>query len=289
MPPVDLETLVCGGDRKIACEIVIGDHHSPPDKPDHPEPPPDFPGESFQLRKVEELDWFDRNALYERKESHKGNANPSNNSNSISTSQRSRRGCRPARAPFFFKKPSRVEKSLAETEPSSPKVSCIGRIRSKKDKNRRCPSSRRPTETTPAEADTSNSKPEKKTGFWVNLKSIILNCQNGQAVDIEEPPKDSPSLATLPRWSFAERAPKIPANEPSGEPTGLGEMKRFTSGRRSETWANGIDLDSEDPVVVVVESDSPERRHNIFRRRVVDPPKKIDCVRDWQCVGPSSV
>ncbi|XP_043707064.1 uncharacterized protein LOC122656552 [Telopea speciosissima] len=313
MPQVDLETFVCGGDRKITCESLVGDHHSQPDKPDSPEEeaPPDFPAESFQILKEEELEWFNRNALYERKESQKGNSNPNPNPNPISISNqssqrfslnltsnksiiglpkpqkscflisKSRRTGPPPRAPFFPKKPSRSGKSLTVTEPSSPKVSCIGRVKSKKDKNRRCASGRQPTEGTTAKA--SKSKPGKKTGFWANLMGVLPpSCRDGSSVAIEGPPNESPKLASVPRRSFTERERKIPASLPLGEPTGLDGMKRFTSGRRSESWISDFDLAES---VVVVDSDV----NSIWRRRDVDPPKKIDCVRDWECEGPASV
>ncbi|XP_042510974.1 uncharacterized protein LOC122086290 [Macadamia integrifolia] len=330
MPQGDLETLVCGVDRKVACESLVGDHHSPPDKPDlSEEAPPDFPAESFQISKEEELDWFDRNALYERKESHKGNSNPNSNSNSNShshthshpisnhslnpnpssqrfslnftpntsiiglpkpqksciLSSKSRRSSRPPRPPFFPKRPSRSGKSLTVAEPSSPKVSCIGRVKSIKDKSLRSASARRPTEAVTI-AKTSKSKQEKKTGFWANLMAILRSsCRDGSSVAVEGRPMESPSLASVPRWSFAERERKIPASMPLGEPTGLDGMKRFSSGRRSESWAVS-DFDFEDSLpAVVVDSDA----HSIWRRREVDPPKKIDCVRDWECEGPASV
>ncbi|XP_043701985.1 uncharacterized protein LOC122652341 [Telopea speciosissima] len=313
MPQVDLETLVCGGDRKIECKSLIGDLQQPQlDKLDPLEAPSDFPVESFQLREEDELEWFDRNAFYfnERKDSQKGNSNPnsiSNHNPTNSTSQRfslnftsntsiigpkpqkssylnskSRRHGRPPRPRFFPKKPSRSGKSITVTEPSSPKVSCIGRVRSNRSKNRRCPSGRRPTEV--------KSKPENKTGFWNCLKAILqFSCgNNGSGVDIDESrrPKDSPSNSP-PRWSFAEREQKIPASAPLGDPPGLGGMKRFASGRKSESWARS-DLDSDEDSVV--ESDATDhQQHSIWRRRAVDPPKKIDSLRDWECEGPASV
>ncbi|XP_042476753.1 uncharacterized protein LOC122058232 [Macadamia integrifolia] len=324
MPQVDLETLVCGGDRKIACESLIEDQQNPPpDKPDPPEVPPDFPTESFH--EEDELDWADRNAIYfdERKDSHKVKSNPSSNSisnpnpnrnsnsNSNSSSQRfslkftsnasiiglpkphkptfvnskSRRHGRPPRPRFFPKKPSRSGKSLTFTEPSSPKVSCIGRVRSNKGRNRRSRSGRRSTEI--------NSKPENKTGFWSSCFNAILqsfSCpKNGSGVDIDEHkrPNDNDSASpSPPRWSFAEREQKISMSAPLGDPPGLGGMKRFASGRKSESWGSS-DFDLEESVV---ESDAPDHEQNsIWHRRGVGPPKKIDSLHDWESDGPASV
>ncbi|KAF8403304.1 hypothetical protein HHK36_011406 [Tetracentron sinense] len=262
MPQVDLETLVCGGgtgDRKIACETLIDDDPRP-EKPDLPEIAPDLPAESFWLPKEDELDWFDRNAFFERKESQKGNSNSSNsNSNSNtnvnlnSSSQRFslilkskasiiglpkpqtpcyidsklRRNCRPANIRFF---PKRTESSVSMTEPSSPKVSCIGRVRSKKDRNRRRRNRQRSSD------DSTATTAREKTGLWANFMSVFRSgCRDNRAVAIEEPSTESP-----PRKSVTvANASKIPASGPAVEAPGLNGMKRFASGRRSESWVGG--------------------------------------------------
>uniref|UniRef100_A0A0V0H4G1 Putative ovule protein n=1 Tax=Solanum chacoense TaxID=4108 RepID=A0A0V0H4G1_SOLCH len=88
MTQVDLESLVptnSGGsnDRKIVCETLAKAAGVKLEKNDIPddekELPPDFPPESFCLSKDAELDWFDRNAVLERKESAKGNSSHGTN------------------------------------------------------------------------------------------------------------------------------------------------------------------------------------------------------------------
>ena len=77
MPKVNQETLVYvypGGsyDNKIVYETLAttegepDDHLHTAEKNGQEENPPDFPPESFWLSKDAELDWFDRNAVYER-------------------------------------------------------------------------------------------------------------------------------------------------------------------------------------------------------------------------------
>ncbi|KAJ0028375.1 hypothetical protein Pint_36029 [Pistacia integerrima] len=258
MPQVDLETLVsaCAGggscDNKIACETLATDKddNNKPDNqlPDQPEIPADFPPESFWLSKDAEFDWFDRNAFYERKESQKGNSNSTSlNPNPSSTSQRfattlkpkpsiiglpkpqktivdtkSKRNCKPVNTRWFPKRSGSTLKSDATlTEPSSPNVSCMGRVRSKRDR-RRLKHRQRST----SESGTLKKKPEKreKAGLFSKFRAIFgSGLKNGGKVmshDIRErlPPGD---VDAPPRKS-------------------LGGMKRFTSGRRSDAWADDV-------------------------------------------------
>lgn len=290
MPQVDLETLVsaCAGggsfDNKIACETLATDKddNNNPDnqRPDQPQIPPDSPPESFCLSKDAELDWFDRNAFYERKESQKGNSNSNStylNPNPSSTSQRFattlktkpsiiglpkpqktivdtklKRNCKPANTPWFPKRSGSTLKSDATlAEPSSPKVSCMGRVRSKRDRRRL-----KNRQRSASESGTAKSKHEKreKTGLLSKFRSIFGSglkkgtksetksgdlrespSMNGGKVmshDIRErlPPGDKDAL---PRKSEARRSV-------DSEPVGLGGMKRFTSGRRSDAWADDV-------------------------------------------------
>ncbi|KAE8680564.1 putative Glutaredoxin family protein [Hibiscus syriacus] len=94
----NLETFVsaCAGgscDNKIVCETLVTTEeqlHTAEESVDVEIPP-----ESFRLSKDAEFHWFDGNAFYQRKESHKGNSasnstnlNPNLNSDSKSNSQR---------------------------------------------------------------------------------------------------------------------------------------------------------------------------------------------------------
>lgn len=118
MPQVDFETLVsacagCSTDRKVACEPLADDDG---DKDETTGAQPDWAPESFWLSGDAEFDWWDRNAVYERNESTKGNSistnlNSNNNPNSNSSSQRFSKNLQKHKAaiigitqlvPFFF-------------------------------------------------------------------------------------------------------------------------------------------------------------------------------------------
>uniref|UniRef100_A0A5B6YQ95 Uncharacterized protein n=1 Tax=Davidia involucrata TaxID=16924 RepID=A0A5B6YQ95_DAVIN len=142
--------------------------------------PPDLPPESFWVPKEHELDWLDRNAFIERKGSTKatfsGNLNFTPNRNSYSSSQRSslinskskasiigfpkshiscfadgilRRSCKPGNVRLFRCRSEPDEKSFVQvSEPGSPRVSCMGRVRSKKGSG-------------------------KRTGIWASFKAVF--------------------------------------------------------------------------------------------------------------------
>ncbi|KAL3825760.1 hypothetical protein ACJIZ3_021789 [Penstemon smallii] len=244
MTQVDLETIVtaCAGggkDRKIACETLAGGGGGD-------EVPPDFPPESFWLSKDAEYDWFDRNAFFERKDSTKGNNNSSNlnphlNPNPNPNSQRfsvnlkskasiiglpksqkatfadcKRRSCKPANLSLFPKR------SDSMVEPGSPKVSCMGRVKSKRCR-RRSNSLRRSGK--PVEKLRTGVEKEK-TGLYSRVMSMFRSkkcpkkpTRSGSRKVVEDPVR------------------RIPVStEPVVEPPGLGGMKRFISGRRSGSW-----------------------------------------------------
>ncbi|KAF5473564.1 hypothetical protein F2P56_010166 [Juglans regia] len=279
MPQVDLDTLVsaCAGssDRKIACETLAdGDHH-----PDQPEVTPDLPPDSFWLSKDAEFDWFDQHAFYERKDSARGNSNSTNlnpnlNPGSNSTSQRfslnfkskasiiglpkpqkscyvdakNRRFCKQGNTRLFPKRSGSVGKSEAPlVEPSSPKVSCMGRVRSKRDRSRRLRNRQRSSE--PA---TKKEQPfvKRKTGFFASFRAIFRSGSREKTKHkIDEPQAESPprksatvgarhSTASDFDLSYAESLPRKSVSEI--EPFGLGGMKRFASGRKSDAWAGEV-------------------------------------------------
>ncbi|XWS59484.1 hypothetical protein CRYUN_Cryun08bG0126000 [Craigia yunnanensis] len=277
MPQGNLETLVsaCAGvscDNKIVCETLAttegdpDDHLHTAEKPVEEEIPSDFPPESFWLSKDAELDWFDRNAFYERKESHKGNSasnstNLNPNLNSNSTSQRflrkskasiiglpkpqkscfietkNRKNSKPGNTRLFPKRSGSVKSDPPVVDPSSPKVSCMGRVRSKRDQNRRLKKNRQKS----AEVEAVNEKTtRKKSGFFSSFRAIFRS--NGKAreahtlpvapsspgnIDIRSrlPPDDRDAISIEPE--IAESASVV-------EPVSLGGIKRFASGRRSE-------------------------------------------------------
>ncbi|KAF7818794.1 uncharacterized protein G2W53_024249 [Senna tora] len=277
MPQVDLETLVsaCAGgsaDRKIACETLADDNDNPSQESDPPQPHPDSPPESIWLSREEELDWWDRNAVYERKESTKANSN--SNSNSVSNSQRfslnlkskaaiiglpkpqkpsfvdakNRRCHKPGSTRLFPKRSASVGKSeTGLIEPSSPKVSCMGKVRSKRDRNRKLRTRQSScSESTATTQDQKSARSERrKSGFFESLRAIFRSGRRGNTIRKSDPsPVDSTprrksknTQSSSADASFVESNPRKSVSE--SEPPGLGGMMRFASGRRSESWGLG--------------------------------------------------
>uniref|UniRef100_A0A453FZH1 Uncharacterized protein n=1 Tax=Aegilops tauschii subsp. strangulata TaxID=200361 RepID=A0A453FZH1_AEGTS len=115
MPQVDLESLVCGGagagagDRKVSCETVIAGGDSGDASPPRRVPPPpdhDFPPESITIRIGDDAAFSELNPIYERDDSTKGSTNPKSSKRSGGTGE----------------------------EPRSPKVSCIGKVLSDRER-----------------------------------------------------------------------------------------------------------------------------------------------------------
>lgn len=250
MPSIDLEASFASvrstSGRRVACEPFDGDDHSTVVATD-------AVPESFWLSKDAEFDWFDRNAVLERKESTRGNTVSSNHSNSqrfshnfkskskaaaligLPKTQKNtfceKRRCKNIRL-FPPKRPESVGKSTAQmNEPSSPKVSCIGRVRSKRSRHRK-----------PVTKGEKNEKPvvrsepdreEKKIGFCggflLLFRSNRRRC-DGAAVKSEDSSVKSSSHRKKNRSKRCENVTV------SDEPAGLGGMKRFVSGRRTENW-----------------------------------------------------
>ncbi|KAJ8639916.1 hypothetical protein MRB53_016610 [Persea americana] len=217
MPQVDLETLLrVGSGRRVVCETLI-------------DPERDNPAESFRLPAENEIDWVDRNAVLYRNESTKSGAivlNPiiTSNSNSNSNSKRfkskasiiglpkrpdsaqlrlsSRRHC--CRPPNI-----RLFPIPAVAEPESPKVSCIGRIRSRK------------------------AKDSGRLGFWARFVAVF-SCHRKISAEGAVPELESGTE----KGSSEKRVPVAACQILAGEATlpGLGGMKKFVSGRRAESW-----------------------------------------------------
>ncbi|XP_018813684.1 uncharacterized protein LOC108985723 [Juglans regia] len=285
MPQVDLETLVSacagGSDRKIACETLANVDHQP-EHSDQLEVPPDVPPESFWLSKDAELDWFNQHAFYERKDSSKGNSNSTNlnpnlNPSSNSSSQRyssnlkskaskasiiglpkpqkscyvdpkNRRICKTGNMRLFPKRSGSVGKSEAPlVEPSSPKVSCMGRVRSKRDRNRRLRNRQQSSEPV---VEKEKPSVKRKTGLFASFRAIFRSGYREKtahtiaAPRAESPPRKSAiiggrhSTASDIDVSYAESLPRKSVSEI--EPPGLGGMKRFASGRKSDGWAGDV-------------------------------------------------
>ncbi|XP_075511748.1 uncharacterized protein LOC142547375 [Primulina tabacum] len=274
-----------GNDLKISCKTLAdyGDEeeYSSEDHEDvqydivHPDDPP----ESFWLSKDAEYDWLDRNAFYERKDSTRGNSNSTNlnphikatssnqNSQRFSANLRSKASiiglpktqkanfvdssCKrtyksSTNARLFPKRMASAGKStVAVTEPGSPKVSCTGRVRSKRGRRRSNSTKRsdKPAEKSrvchekPAvESKTSVAKEEKKkTGFCSKVMSIFRSKKKhkkparSSSRKVAEVQVEKPAAVETRRKSTA-------STKAASEPPGLGGMKRFASGRHSGSW-----------------------------------------------------
>ncbi|KAG5584026.1 hypothetical protein H5410_044460 [Solanum commersonii] len=274
MPQVDLETLVSacaggGSDRKVACEpLADSDDGEKRVKDDEKqsEHPPDFPPESFWLSKDAEFDWFDRNAFLDRKQSTKG-IGPGSNSSSqrFSSTLKSkasiigfpktsyvdskRRTCKPANIRLFpAKRSESTLKSASVTEPSSPKVSCMGRVRSKRrSRSRRSSEKSKKCEKNSFERSRSNNGEKRKSGFCSRLLSIFRSNRSNKKPARSSTDKTLGSKSTTEPIKPLRKSKSVSVGKTLGgapvsvepvfsEPAGLGGMKRFSSGRRSESW-----------------------------------------------------
>ncbi|KAK1323441.1 hypothetical protein QJS10_CPA02g00986 [Acorus calamus] len=252
MPPVDPETLAPAGisGGKLACETQIDDE-DPATTPPPPPPPPtdsDLPPESVLLSGADELDWVDRNAVYDRDDSTKGNTNPKSKDPNPTTMPRStsqrHSSSKPPSAPLIGLtkvehsgylgrstrrtgrnrpvRPSRLVVPVGR-EPSSPKVSCIGKVLSGRERMGRAGS----------------CEPVEKTRFGSGLFGSC--CVRGNRRTVEREPEVEPDPVRV-----KEKEKQREVDEPgSGEPPGLGRVKRYSSGRRAELLWGG-DVDGED-------------------------------------------
>ncbi|XP_051150211.1 uncharacterized protein LOC127264748 [Andrographis paniculata] len=228
-----------------------------------PEAQSDFPPESFRLSKDEELEWFNYNALLVRKESTRGNSfvstnnpNPNHGFNSARVSIRlkskahvlglpktrkascvdpTRRSCRGANARLLpgdsmsMSMSRLLGKPVAmATEPTSPKVSCVGKVRPKQC-NRRSNSRRSGISLE------NNNSTNPSRGFYSKLLTIFRSKKLGQKKQARSRSRRSvEEVATIdetpPNSGRRLKSPELQ------EPPGLGAVQRFSSCRRSESF-----------------------------------------------------
>lgn len=274
MPQLDFETLVSAlsgvaNDSKVACEPTDEAEDSPP--------------ESFWLSNDAEYDWWDRNAVYERNESTKASS-ISINPNSASNSQRFSKNLKKSKATTIIGLPKSQKASFAEArgcrrnhhkpgntrlfpkrsasiggksdstvfEPSSPKVSCIGRVRSKRGHNRRLRTRQRSISSTATgvsaagvvrQKSSRSTQRKKKTGFIESVCSIFRSHRREKTVQKSNPPVEDSSTKKKRNNGRKTRegstVSRTVEDTVHSEPAGLGSMNRFASGRRSESWGVG--------------------------------------------------
>ncbi|KAE8657793.1 putative inosine-uridine preferring nucleoside hydrolase [Hibiscus syriacus] len=263
MPRGNLETLVPPCDNKIVCETLTttegdssdGRLHTPV-KPLQEDIPPDFPPESFLLSKDAELDWVDSYAFYERKNSQKRNS--FSNSTNLNSQRFSLRKSKPSilglpkphkscfvdtknrksikleNSRLFPQRSGSVKSDPSVVEPSSPKVSCMGRVRSKRDRNRRLKKKRQKS----AGVETVRKKTTRTgSGFFSSFRAIFgCNGKTRESHTLPETvssPGDSSIRSRLPADAGDATLSSGTEIAESG-PVNIGGMKRFASGRRSE-------------------------------------------------------
>lgn len=233
MPQVDLESLVCGvagagsGDRKVSCETVIAGGSGDASPPRMPPPDPDFPPESITIPIGDEVDFSELNPIYDRDDSTKGSTNPKSAagaSNPIPAKSRSnstRIAGAPAAATTLFGLPAKIRPAFTRRRPSqgrilpgkrsgggggsgdseeprSPKVSCIGKVLSDRE---RCGRRRR-------------------RRWWRGVVAV-LRCDGGCACR---------------RGGGAGKKTALEDDEDGEDMPGIAAMRRFKSGRRAASW-----------------------------------------------------
>ncbi|KAG6412175.1 hypothetical protein SASPL_124845 [Salvia splendens] len=275
MPPVDLENLAsaCAGgvccDSKVTCETLAGD--SDDDNAVVAAADPDLPPESFWLSKDAEYDWFEHHTFFERKDSGgRGGSSLTADAQSNSSSQRfsfsrkskaailglpktqkttfvdpKRRPCnKPVTVRLFPKRPEPPGKSAVPVEPGSPKVSCIGRVRSKRGRRlsgslRRREKAAEKLRSGGGEKAEKEGKKKQKAGFYTKMMGMFRSkrsrSKKAPRSGSRRAADEMKAGAELQRWSASSRVREMAGG---GEAPGLGGLNRFASGRRSaSSWA----------------------------------------------------
>ncbi|CAO2182259.1 unnamed protein product [Urochloa humidicola] len=225
------------GDRKVSCETVIagGSGDASPPRMPPPPPDPDFPPDSITIPIGDEAAFADLNPIYERDDSTKGSTNPkfaaavvANPVIAAKTRSNSTRvaGAPPAAAAgtTFFGLPAKIRPPFSrrrpaqgrilsdkrsgsgggdgEVEPRSPKVSCIGKVLSDRERHGRRSSRRR------------------RRGWWHGVAAMFRCDGCGRA------PGGASRKTTLEDDDGDEPQP------------GISGMRRFKSGRRAASWGD---------------------------------------------------
>ncbi|KAM7459651.1 hypothetical protein LguiA_036645 [Lonicera macranthoides] len=129
--------------------------------------------------------------------------------------------CKPSNIRLFPERSESTEKSTVPlAEPSSPKVSCMGRVRSKRCRRR---SSRREQVVVKSVAETAKSSGGRRKGFYSGLISLFRKerrQRNKPTVKMSDPAEES-----SPRNSVSSRAREVSVVDPPS----LGGMTRFVS------------------------------------------------------------
>ncbi|XP_062226799.1 uncharacterized protein LOC133925012 [Phragmites australis] len=226
------------GDRKVSCETVIAGSSGDASPPRMPPPPdPDFPPESIAIPISDEVAFSELNPIYERDDSTKGSTNPkaaaAGTSNPISAKTRSNStrvaGAPTAAGTTFFGLPAKIRPPFSrrrasqgrilpdkrasggvgggsrgdgEAEPRSPKVSCIGKVLSDRERHGR------------------RRLRLRRRGWWHGVVSMFRCDDCGRL--------------------GGGAAKKMALEDEDGEEQqpGIAGMRRFKSGRRAASWGD---------------------------------------------------
>ncbi|KAL6641875.1 hypothetical protein ACP70R_020056 [Stipagrostis hirtigluma subsp. patula] len=215
------------------------------------------PPESTQLRIGDDIAWSEINGVYDRDDSLKENTNPkcliknhpAGAAHNAGTSQRFSGNLKPTAAPIIglpgklgqggvcarrhhppamFPKKAKTggggrAPKAAVPEPESPKVSCIGKVLSDRERARRGRPPRSP-----------GARPAGCCGgFGFLMRRSRSRNSAVECVDQSPPPPVPPAAAMRRREVETEAAPA----------PGLGGMRRFASGRRAADWAAEMEDD----------------------------------------------
>ncbi|XP_010505155.1 PREDICTED: uncharacterized protein LOC104782039 [Camelina sativa] len=272
MHQVDLESFVSsvcvgGSDhRKIACETLAPDEPTiPPYYSNSAVSPNDFPPQSYFLSNdADQLEWLSGNAYFDRQDSQRGNSGILN-PNQQHTNTSSQRFLLKSKASIIgLPKPqntcfneakqrrhhggkknkvvlrrvgSRTKTdSTSVREPSSPKVSCIGTVRSRRERSRRMQRQKsnrvEPTNRV------------KKSGFMASFRAIFRikgGCKDVSARGSHGASSRKQDIRNrLPKEAVAKSSSSGDGGEQVVVPVpGLGGMTRFASGRRADLLDGG--------------------------------------------------
>ncbi|KAF8707274.1 hypothetical protein HU200_030283 [Digitaria exilis] len=218
------------------------------------------PPESTRLRIGDDIAWSEINGVYDRDDSLKENTNPKcilkNHPHHNGSSQRFSGNLKPTAAPIIglsgklgaqgggarrhHQHPPAIFPKKAKTggggrapktavpEPESPKVSCIGKVLSDRERVRL---------GRPPRTRGSSRPPGCCGGFGFLMRHSRSRNSTVECVDGQSPPP----LAAAARRRETKEAEEAPAPAPAVP--GLGGMRRFASGRRAAEWAAEMEDD----------------------------------------------
>ncbi|RCV37088.1 hypothetical protein SETIT_8G034900v2 [Setaria italica] len=222
------------------------------------------PPESTRLRVGDDIAWSEINGVYDRDDSLKENTNPkcllkNHPHHNNGSSQRFSGNLKPTAAPIIglsgklggggrrqHNHPPAIFPKKAKTggggrapkaavpEPGSPKVSCIGKVLSDRERARL---------GRPPRTRGSSRQPGCCGGLGFLMRRSRSRKSAVECVDQSPPPPSLPPLAEAPRRRREEKEVEPEPEATTAAAPGLGGMRRFASGRRAAEWAAEMEDD----------------------------------------------